>query len=114
MEKKKLPLSALNTRWARPNTPACSFRLMLLASCSGRTELSTKGGRELGFGDVGALWPEGFDMPPDHFTSDLERFWQQVGPFYLSRLAYVPPQWLKKIGRGIAPPTAPIPATCWE
>ncbi|PYX90285.1 MAG: peptidyl-dipeptidase [Acidobacteria bacterium] len=74
------------------------------------TELSNKGARELGFSDVGVLWRAGYDMPPDQFTSDLERLWQQVRPLYLSLHAYVRSQLVKKYGPAVVPPNGPIPA----
>ncbi|MGA2696319.1 MAG: M2 family metallopeptidase, partial [Terriglobales bacterium] len=46
-------------------------------------ELSNQGAREMGFKDTGALWRSGYDMPPDAFSADLERLWNQVRPLYL-------------------------------
>ena len=44
-------------------------------------ELSNKGARELGFKDTGAMWREGYDMPPGRFrASELDRLWDQVRP----------------------------------
>src|SRR5260370_38269333 len=74
------------------------------------TELSKKGARELGFSYVCALWRAGYDMPPDQFTADLERLWQQVRPLYLSLHAYVRSQLVKKYGPEVVPPNGPIPA----
>jgi len=73
-------------------------------------ELSDQGAHELGFKDVGALWRAGYDMPPDQFSSDLERLWQQVRPLYLSLHAYVRSQLVKKYGPDVVPPHGPIPA----
>ena len=36
------------------------------------------GARELGFADTGALWRSNYDMPPDEFSAEVERLWQQV------------------------------------
>jgi peptidyl-dipeptidase A len=52
-------------------------------------ELTNKGARELGFENTGALWRSNYDMPPDAFSAEVERLWQQVRPFYVSRHAYV-------------------------
>src|SRR5262249_19016237 len=43
-------------------------------------ELSNKGARELGFADTGAMWRSKYDMPPDAFTGELDRLWDQVRP----------------------------------
>ena len=46
-------------------------------------ELSNKGAKELGFADTGAMWRSKYDMPPDAFTKELDRLWDQVRPLYL-------------------------------
>lgn len=73
-------------------------------------ELSNQGARELGFKDTGALWRSGYDMPPDAFSADLERLWQQVRPLYLSLHTYVRARLVQKYGPQIVPPDGPIPA----
>jgi peptidyl-dipeptidase A len=52
-------------------------------------ELSNKGAKELGFADTGAMWRAKYDMPPDAFTKELDRLWDQVRPLYLQLHAYV-------------------------
>jgi peptidyl-dipeptidase A len=52
-------------------------------------ELSNKGAKELGFSDTGAMWRSKYDMPPDEFTKELDRLWDQVRPLYLKLHAYV-------------------------
>src|SRR5690606_26682392 len=52
-------------------------------------ELANKGARELGFADAGAMWRAKYDMPPDAFTKELDRLWEQVRPLYVSLHAYV-------------------------
>ena len=52
-------------------------------------ELSNKGAKELGFADTGAMWRSKYDMPPDEFTKELDRLWDQVRPLYLKLHAYV-------------------------
>ena len=73
-------------------------------------ELANKGAREMGFADMGALWRSNYDMPPDEFSAEIERLWQQVRPLYLSLHAYVRSQLVKKYGPQAVPPTGPIPA----
>src|SRR5215469_2903973 len=40
-------------------------------------ELSNQGARELGFKDTGALWRSKYDLPPDDFSKELDRLWDQ-------------------------------------
>jgi peptidyl-dipeptidase A len=72
-------------------------------------ELSNKGARELGFADSGALWRAKYDMPPDAFTKELDRLWDQVRPLYLKLHAYVRMKLHEKYG-DVVPATGPIPA----
>ena len=73
-------------------------------------ELSNQGAREIGFKDTGAMWRSGYDMPPDQFSADLERLWQQVRPLYLSLHTYVRARLVEKYGPQVVPPNGPIPA----
>ena len=73
-------------------------------------ELSNQGAREIGFKDTGAMWRSNYDMPPDAFSADLERLWQQVRPLYLSLHAYVRSKLAKKYGPQLVPTDGPIPA----
>ena len=52
-------------------------------------ELSNQGAREIGFKDTGAMWRSGYDMPPEEFSAEIERLWQQVSPLYLSLHTFV-------------------------
>jgi peptidyl-dipeptidase A len=72
-------------------------------------ELSNKGARELGFADTGAMWRAKYDMPPDEFTKELDRLWDQVRPLYLKLHAYVRMKLRDKYG-DIVPANGPIPA----
>jgi peptidyl-dipeptidase A len=72
--------------------------------------LANKGGKELGFRDVGAMWRSGYDMSPAAFSAELDRLWQQVRPLYLSLHAYVRGQLAKKYGPSVVREDAPIPA----
>jgi peptidyl-dipeptidase A len=72
-------------------------------------ELSNKGARELGFADTGAMWRSKYDMPPDAFTRELDRLWDQVRPLYLELHAYVRMKLRQKYG-DVVPAGGPIPA----
>jgi peptidyl-dipeptidase A len=72
-------------------------------------ELSNKGARELGFADTGAMWRAKYDMPPDEFTKELDRLWDQVRPLYLKLHAYVRMKLREKYG-DLVPAEGPIPA----
>jgi peptidyl-dipeptidase A len=72
-------------------------------------ELSNKGARELGFADTGAMWRSKYDMPPEAFSAELDRLWEQVRPLYLSLHAYVRAKLREKYG-DVVPEKGPIPA----
>ena len=72
-------------------------------------ELANKGARELGFADSGAMWRAKYDMPPDAFTAELDRLWNQLRPLYLSLHAYVRMKLHEKYGDAV-PATGAIPA----
>ena len=72
-------------------------------------ELSNKGARELGFTDTGAMWRMKYDMPPDEFTKELDRLWDQVRPLYLQLHAYVRMK-LRQTYGDLVPEKGPIPA----
>src|SRR6202049_4849650 len=73
-------------------------------------QLSNQGAKELGFKDTGALWRAGYDMPPEQFSAEVERLWQQVRPLYLSLHTYVRARLVQKYGPQAVPPDGPIPA----
>src|SRR5437763_9493696 len=72
-------------------------------------ELSNKGAKELGFADTGAMWRSKYDMPPDAFTKELDRLWDQVRPLYLELHAYVRMKLREKYG-AVVPANGPITA----
>jgi peptidyl-dipeptidase A len=72
-------------------------------------ELSNKGAREIGFADTGALWRSGYDMPPDDFSKELDRLWEQVKPLYVQLHAYTRWKLREKYG-DVVPANGPIPA----
>jgi peptidyl-dipeptidase A len=73
-------------------------------------QLSNKGARELGFKDTGAMWRAKYDMPPDDFSRELDRLWDQVRPLYVSLHAYVRNRLREKYGPDAVPANGPIPA----
>jgi peptidyl-dipeptidase A len=73
-------------------------------------ELANQGARTLGFADMGAMWRSSYDLPPDEFSAEVERIWQQVKPLYTSLHAYVRTRLLEKYGPRVVPPDGPIPA----
>jgi peptidyl-dipeptidase A len=73
-------------------------------------ELGNAGARELGYADVGALWRSNYDMPPNEFSKEEDRLWEQLKPLYLSLHAYVRGQLRKKYGSDVVPAQGPIPA----
>ena len=73
-------------------------------------ELANQGARTLGFADMGTLWRSNCDMPPDAFSAEVERLWQQVKPLYTSLHAYVRTRLTEKYGPKVVPPDGPIPA----
>jgi peptidyl-dipeptidase A len=73
-------------------------------------ELANEGARELGFADLGALWRSGYDMPPDAFTADVDRLWNQVKPLYVPLHCYVRKRLRETYGEAVVPKGKPIPA----
>ncbi|MGO9240286.1 MAG: M2 family metallopeptidase [Bryobacteraceae bacterium] len=71
--------------------------------------LANKGAKELGFADTGALWRSGYDMPPDDFSKELDRLWDQVKPLYVQLHAYTRWKLREKYG-DVVPANGPIPA----
>ena len=82
----------------------------LRAKYSRMVVLANKGARDLGFANVGEMWRAGYDMPPDAFSSDLDRLWQEVRPLYISLYTYVRSSLVKKYGTSVVREDAPIPA----
>ena len=73
------------------------------------TTLANEGARSLGFADTGAMWRSKYDMPPDEFTQELERLWEQVRPLYVSLHAYVRMKLREQYGQAV-PADGPLPA----
>src|SRR6266700_1882638 len=73
-------------------------------------ELSNQGARDLGFRDTGVLWRAGYDMPPDQFSAEVDRLWEQVRPLYLSLYTFVRARLTQKYGPRVMPPDGPMRA----
>ncbi|ALG61712.1 MULTISPECIES: M2 family metallopeptidase [Citromicrobium] len=73
-------------------------------------EIANEGAKELGFDNVGTMWRSGYDMPPEEFSDELERMWQEVAPLYQSLHTYVRTKLNEKYGDDIQPATGPIRA----
>src|SRR6476620_5144021 len=55
------------------------------------------------------MWRSKYDMPPDAFSKELDRLWDQVRPLYLKLHAYVRMKLRQKYG-DLVPANGPIPA----
>ena len=73
-------------------------------------ELGNQGARELGFDDLGAMWRSKYDLPPDHFTAETERLFEQVRPLYEQLHCYVRARLGERYGEDVVPQDGPIPA----
>ncbi len=73
-------------------------------------QLSNQGAREIGFKDTGAMWRSNYDVPPEQFSAEIERLWQQVRPLYLSLYTFVRTRLSQHYGPDLVPPDGPMPA----
>ena len=73
-------------------------------------ELANAGAQGLGFDDLGALWRSGYDMPPDDFSAEVDRLWEQVRPLYDALHCHVRAKLGETYGTDLVPPDAPVPA----
>ena len=71
--------------------------------------LANEGARELGFGDVGAMWRASYDMTPEAFEADVERLWDEVKPLYEELHCYVRAKLRAKYGKDKVPDHGAIP-----
>lgn len=72
-------------------------------------ELGNEGAREIGFGDLGALWKAGYDMSAEAFEKDTDRLWEQVKPLYDQLHCYARGKLHDKYGEAV-PQQGAIPA----
>ena len=56
------------------------------------------------------MWRSGYDMPPDEFTKEAARLWDQVKPLYGALHCYVRGKLQKTYGDERVPDGKPIPA----
>ena len=73
-------------------------------------ELSNQGARDMGFKDTGVLWRAGYDMPPEQFSADVDRLWEQVRPLYLSLYTFLRTRLSQKYGPQVVTPDGPMRA----
>jgi peptidyl-dipeptidase A len=71
--------------------------------------LANEGAAEIKEKNVGDLWREGYDMPPEDFEKETDRLWQQVRPLYEQLHCYVRAK-LAQAYPGKVPPEGMIPA----
>ncbi len=72
--------------------------------------IANEGAKELGYGDVGAMWRSGYDMPADDFAREMDRLWLQVKPLYDQLHCYVRAKLQEHYGAKVQPATGPIRA----
>ena len=72
------------------------------------TAISNAGAKELGFGDVGAMWRSGYDMTPQQFEVLTDRIWKEVEPLYMALHTYVRWKLNEKYGDAVQAKTGPI------
>jgi len=75
-----------------------------------QVELANEGAHELGFADLGAMWRSAYDMPPDEFSAEMDRLWEQVKPLYTALHCHVRAKLGEQYGSDLVPQDGPIPA----
>ncbi|MDH4110293.1 MAG: M2 family metallopeptidase [Gammaproteobacteria bacterium] len=73
-------------------------------------ELANAGARELGYGDLGEMWRDHYDMSPAAFEAETNRLWDQVKPLYEQLHCHVRATLGDFHGEGVVTPAGPIPA----
>jgi peptidyl-dipeptidase A len=72
--------------------------------------LANEGARELGYADTGAMWRLKYDMPPEEFSAELDRLWNQVKPLYDALQCHVRSKLTEKYGQQVVGSDGKIPA----
>ncbi len=72
--------------------------------------LANEGARELGYTDTGAMWRLKYDMPPEDFSAELDRLWEQVKPLYDALQCHVRTKLTEKYGAEVVGTDGKIPA----
>jgi len=75
-----------------------------------QVELANEGAHELGFADLGAMWRSAYDMPPEEFSVEMDRLWEQVKPLYTALHCHVRAKLGEQYGSDLVPQDGPIPA----
>ena len=73
-------------------------------------ELANEGARTIGFKDLGEIWRSRYDMPPEAFTAEADRLWNQVKPLYEQLHCHVRAKLVETYGKDKVPENGPIPA----
>jgi peptidyl-dipeptidase A len=72
--------------------------------------IANEGAKDLGYGDVGAMWRSGYDMSADEFAREMDRLWMQVKPLYDQLHCYVRAKLQEHYGAKVQSATGPIRA----
>jgi peptidyl-dipeptidase A len=72
--------------------------------------IANEGAQELGYANTSELWRAKYDMPADAFSTELDRLWGQVEPFYEALHCHVRAELSNHYGEEIVPLDKPIPA----
>ncbi len=73
-------------------------------------EIANDGAKELGYGDLGAMWRSGYDKSADGFAREMDRLWLQVKPLYDQLHCYVRARLHEHYGAKVQAATGPIRA----
>ena len=73
-------------------------------------ELANLGAQELGFSDISDLWRSKYDMPPDDFSTEVDRLWNQVKPLYDQLHCHVRAKLAETYGEDLVALDGAIPA----
>jgi peptidyl-dipeptidase A len=73
-------------------------------------ELANLGAQELGFSDISDLWRSKYDMPPDDFSTEVDRLWNQVKPLYDQLHCHVRAKLAETYGEDLVALDGTIPA----
>ena len=72
--------------------------------------IANEGARELGFGDLGAMWRSNYDMPPAQFALLTDQLWTEVRPLYEQLHCFTRRKLNERYGEMVQPARGPIRA----
>ena len=72
--------------------------------------IGNEGARELGFGDLGAMWRSNYDMRPDEFALLTDQLWTEVRPLYEQLHCFTRRKLNERYGEMVQPARGPIRA----